>query len=476
MRIPTSRHWRAIALITAVAASVPWTRADSQPAEGEWLQYADPAEAGFSVSELDAARRYADSVRSGAVMVLHRGRVVAAWGDVRRKFGLHSVRKSLVSALYGTGVSEGRIDLDATLAQLGIDDRMPLTPTEQAAKIRDIIAARSGVYLPAAYAGSDQDADRPPRGSHPPGTFWFYNNWDFNIAGVIYEKLTGEKLYESFNRRIAQQIGMQDYQVTDGLEVLEPSGSMHPAHTFRMSTRDLARFGQLYLQRGNWNGKQIVPASWIQQSTTAISETGPGGQGYGFMWWVYPADSAAKRYPSISRHALYQARGTGGQVMYVIPDADLVIVLRGDTDNNRNVGGGASWTIAERIVVAKKTDPSSKPRLVALSSLPFQSQAPAPPEPSFVKLSRAQLEQFVGEYTIGADAIARVTMYDGRLFMYFPGQGEAELFATGTTEFTIRVINGVFVKFTSDPAGRVSGVEATLGRQTMSGPRVVSTH
>ncbi len=270
-----------------------------------WMQYADPAEAGFSAEGLAAAHRYADSVRSAAVMVIHRGRVVAAWGDINRELGLHSVRKSLVSGLYGIAVNEGKIDLDATLGDLGIDERVPLTPTEKSAKVRDIISARSGVYLPAAYAGSDQDADRPARGSHAPGTHFFYNNWDFNIAGVIYEKRTGERLYESFSRRIAQPIGMEDFSPEDGLEVLEPSGSKYPAHTFRMSTRDLARFGQLYLQKGKWNGRQVIPEEWIRESTTARSEVGPAGQGYAYMWWTYPANPAAPRWPLMSRHDVY---------------------------------------------------------------------------------------------------------------------------------------------------------------------------
>ena len=112
-----------------------------------------------------------------------------------------------------------------------------------------MISARSGVYLPAAY-GASQEKGRPARGSHSPGTHWFYNNWDFNIAGVVYERATGEDLYESFDRRLAKPLGMEDWNPADGFRVYEPTKSRHPAHTFRISTRDLARFGQLYLQEG----------------------------------------------------------------------------------------------------------------------------------------------------------------------------------------------------------------------------------
>ncbi|MEO8575184.1 MAG: serine hydrolase, partial [Gemmatimonadales bacterium] len=182
-------------LLVIVATLIQPRPAFAQSEIKEWKQYADPVQAGFSVAKLNEARHYADSVRSAAVMVVYRGRVVAAWGDINRKLGLHSVRKSLVSALYGIAVAEKKIDLDATLGQLGIDEREPLTAAEKQAKVRDVISARSGVYLPAAYAGSEQGTDRPARGAYAPGAHWFYNNWDFNVAGVIYQQRTGEKLY-----------------------------------------------------------------------------------------------------------------------------------------------------------------------------------------------------------------------------------------------------------------------------------------
>ncbi|MEO8575156.1 MAG: serine hydrolase, partial [Gemmatimonadales bacterium] len=315
-----------------------------------------------------------------------------------------------------------------------------------------------------------QGTDRPARGAYAPGAHWFYNNWDFNVAGVIYQQRTGEKLYESFRRRIAKPIGMQDFEVSDGFEVLEPSRSVYPAHTFRMSTRDLARFGQLYLQNGKWNGRQIVPSSWVKESTSSTIEIAPK-QRYGYMWWIYDADSASTRYPRASQHRLYQARGTGGQVMFVIPDEEMVIVLRGDTDNNRNVGGGASWTIVERILSAKESAPAASPRVVALAPIPFQSQAPAPPLQKFMTLSRAALEKFVGNYTMGPNEIARVFMYEGRLFMFFPGQGEAELFALAPNEFTVRVLAGVNIKFDLDTQGTATAVSAKLGPDTMRGTR-----
>ena len=208
-------------------------------------------------------------------MVVFRGHVLLACGDVKRPFESHSVRKSLVSGLYGVAVSRGEINLSATLANFKIDELTPLTAQERSATIGQVISARSGVYLPAAYAPVSQER-RPARGSYAPGTHWFYNNWDFNIAGVIYEQATREDLYQSFDRRLAKPIGMEDWSPAHGFRVYEPTKSLHPAHTFRISTRDLARFGQLYLQDGRWEGQQLLPVDWVKESTRPHTDDGDG--------------------------------------------------------------------------------------------------------------------------------------------------------------------------------------------------------
>src|SRR6185295_674313 len=162
--------YRAVVMIALVA----------QPTPAPWLQYGSRGDAGFAEEGLEKARRYADSVRSGAVMIVRNGTVVQAWGDVARKLELHSVRKSIVSALYGIARDRHEIDINRTLGALGITDLVPLSEAERGARVRDLLAARSGVYLPAAYADAEQDSARPPRGSHAPNTFFWYNNWDFN--------------------------------------------------------------------------------------------------------------------------------------------------------------------------------------------------------------------------------------------------------------------------------------------------------
>ena len=315
----------------------------------------------------------ADSLRSGAVMAVFRGRVILACGDVNRKFEAYSVRKSLVSALYGTAVSRGEIDLDSTLGSFSIDDRTPLTAMERSVTLRQLIAARSGIYLPAAY-GASQARSRPGRGSHAPGTHWFYNNWDFNVAGVVYERATGEDLYESFGRRLAEPLGMEDWETADGFRAYEPTKSIHPAHTFRISARDLARFGQLYLQEGQWDGRQILPAAWVAESTRPHTDDGDG-TGYGYMWWTYQAGGPyTAKYPMLGKYTFYRAWGTGDQCVWVIPGADLVVVHRADTDHGRRVEGEDHWPLVESVLAARRSEPKPEPDLRPLQTAALASQ------------------------------------------------------------------------------------------------------
>ena len=99
---------------------------------------------------------------------------------------------------------------------MGIDDNEPsLTETEKQATVGDLIKARSGIYHPALYEHPIMKARRPERHSHAPGTFYYYNNWDFNALGTIFEQETGTKIFEEFDRRIAKSLQMEDFKISD---------------------------------------------------------------------------------------------------------------------------------------------------------------------------------------------------------------------------------------------------------------------
>ena len=150
---------------------------------------------------------------STALMVVHGGRPVFQWGDVALKSSVASVRKSVLNVLYGIYVAKGRINLDATLEELDVDDVEGLTRQERQATVADLLKARSGVCHPSVY---DTARDRPPRGAHPPGGFWFYNNWDFNALGTIFERQTGETVFDALASGIAVPLQMQDFLREDG--------------------------------------------------------------------------------------------------------------------------------------------------------------------------------------------------------------------------------------------------------------------
>jgi CubicO group peptidase (beta-lactamase class C family) len=317
-----------LALSAAFAGAAPCFAADVWPGT-EWERIT-PAEAGWSSDALDAARSYSGRLGTAAFIAVHHGRIVASWGDIASRLQIASARKSLLSALMGMAVADRRVSLDATLASLNIDDVPPsLTEVEKQATVRQLLQARSGIYHPALYETKTMAARRPARGSHAPGTFWYYNNWDFNTLGAIYEHATDTSIFDAFQQRIAQPIGMQDYRPSDGRYVTG-ADSRYPAYPFHMTARDLARFGLLYARAGRWRDAPIVPADWVKESTTAWSET-ERHAGYGYLWWV-----GLGKQPGAIMHLSeggFWAHGNKGQFVVVDPARDLVVVHQtaGDT-------------------------------------------------------------------------------------------------------------------------------------------------
>ena len=234
----TRRAFLALAIADLVAqSSISFAGQSSDAIDwpgAEWDRIT-PEQAGWSADALAQAHGYAQSIGTATLVIVHRGRMLDSLGDIARKLQVNSVRKSLLSALIGIAVAEKKIDPDTSLASLNIDDTPPgLTDAEKEATVRQLLQARSGVYHPALYETVGEKRLRPARGSHPPGTFWYYNNWDFNVLGAIYERAVGASIFESFRQRIASPIGMQDYRPQDGRYVRGPE-SMYPAYLFHLS-------------------------------------------------------------------------------------------------------------------------------------------------------------------------------------------------------------------------------------------------
>jgi CubicO group peptidase (beta-lactamase class C family) len=138
----------------------------TEPA-GHWLD-ADARVTAWADAASRAAQAYGRSQRPTAVMIVEGDRVIARWGDVGRRANVQSVRKSLLSVLYGVAIAEGRISLCSTLAQLDVDDK---ALSLKQATGRDLLTASSGIYHPAASETADIRRKRPARGRHAAGTF-----------------------------------------------------------------------------------------------------------------------------------------------------------------------------------------------------------------------------------------------------------------------------------------------------------------
>jgi CubicO group peptidase (beta-lactamase class C family) len=257
--------------------------------------------------------------------------------------------------LFGKYVTQGIIDLDKTMADLGIDDKPPLSDEEKLATIRDCLKARSGVYHPALYESAGMKALKPKRFSEKPGIHWYYNNWDFNVLGTIFEQLTGKRIFAAIEEEIANPIQMENYKAEDGWYVTGKE-SIHPAYPFRITARDMARFGLLMLRKGKWQNKQVIPDEWVEESTRYHSDaTLYSSSGYGYLWWVARDYNKFPHLPNVKlAEGTYSARGAGGHYILIIPDHDMVIVHRVNTDiRGKKVSKDDFGTLVKLILDAK---------------------------------------------------------------------------------------------------------------------------
>ncbi len=403
-----------------------------------WQQYETAEEAGWSSAKLAEVQKLLYVAGSAAVMVIYDGAVLAQWGQTERRYKCHSMRKSILSALYGIAVADGNIELEETIGSIGIDDDLGLTALEKTAKISDLIKARSGVYHPAAYESARMKKSRPTRGSHEPGTHWYYNNWDFNALATIYNKKTQGDLFESFLNKIAVPLQMQDFELRHTYYHLEPENSRHAAYPFRMSARDLARFGLLFLAEGRWRNKTIIPADWVRESTKAQSTYSGGG--YGYMWWT-----AAGLLGDLGAYAAF---GYGGHSIYVVPKAKLVFVHRADTYGIKHVSNSWVRYILIQVLRARSGPPHPDPKLATLDG-----SMPVTPGP---RLSKEQMSPYIGDYRTGRFAVT-VRENDGRLEISSPRWGDFFLIQKSSTEYLVEDAHKR-VEFELDPSGRASAM------------------
>lgn len=340
-------------LLAATMAATSVAAQDSKPAGPaddktthvpgvEW-ELTKPETMGYSSARLEALRAWLKTQQTAAMMLVVHGKVIFEYGDVKLVSKVASVRKSILSMLYGNYVLNGKVDLGKTVKELGLDDKEPFLAIEEKATLEQLLTSRSGIYLPNGSWGAD--ALTPKRGSEYPGTYFYYNNWDFNAAFTAFEKLTGKNVYDALQTDLAAPIGMQDYDPKKQRKI-PVSVSVHPEYAMYLSTRDQARLGQLMLRWGMWNGKQLIPGDWIRYTTSIVTPFDeinptslhvrgrPERWGYGVLWWVWDAPVFPGSIYNGPLQGAYSAMGAGGQYITVIPFEDMVIVHKVDIDKD----------------------------------------------------------------------------------------------------------------------------------------------
>ena len=200
--------------------------------------------------------------------------------------------------------------------------------------------ARSGIYHDAAAETRKMKELRPQRGSHAPGsgTFWYYNNWDFNVVGAILRNITGEDTFQAMERHIARPIGMETFTAASG-QYVSIRASQYPAYHMWLTAPDFARFGWLMLNRGRWQNQQVIPADYGLPSTNAWTPEARSGIAYGYMWWV---SQNGRQYHAEVGPGSFSARGNGGQILVVAPAHRIVVAHLNDQEENEKPGRASS--------------------------------------------------------------------------------------------------------------------------------------
>lgn len=331
----------------------------------DW-ERASPESEGFSSTRLEALRAFLKTHQTDAMMIVCRGHVVFEYGNLALVSNLASARKSVLDLLYGVEAQKGLNISDAlgkTVVELGLDDKEPFNDIEKHAVLEQLLMSRSGIYLPS--GNGDQAKLRPPRGSSWPGTHYFYNNWDFDAAGIALEKLTQKDLLNALRDDLAIPLRFQDFDLARQSKPLNDESS-HPSYKLFLSTRDMARLGLFALRSGQWGKTLWASPDFIQFSTyptTHFNEIGDpywspgwtGRWGYGMLWWAWEAPKYSGDVMTGPYQGAFSAMGSGGQYITVFPMDDIVVAhkVNIDQDPHREVSGPTYMTILDMVLDAK---------------------------------------------------------------------------------------------------------------------------
>jgi len=290
-----------------------------------------PERQGMSSS---AIRNFLNSVqKSGlefhSLMILRHGNVISEgwWSPYspEHRQQLYSLSKSFTSTAIGFAVTEGLLLLEDPVIKFFPDD-LPSEISENLAalKVKHLLMMSVGhakdsiMLLEASPAGVTWEKTfLNQQVVFKPGSQFMYNSGASYMLSSIVKKVSGKTAHEYLRPRLYEPLGITEATWTENFEGVN-MGASH----LRMRTESIAKFGQLYLQKGKWNGKQILPEAWIAEATSKQIENGKNdsswGYGYGYQFWLNPPGG-------------FRADGAFGQFCMVLPEQDAVIVIMSES-------------------------------------------------------------------------------------------------------------------------------------------------
>ncbi len=330
MNLPSLQKLQARTLFLAVASVL--TTIPCLHSENKLLPRSTPEAQGISSQAVREFVSAADQVNTlHSFMLVRHGHVIAeGWWKPEaadKLHVLHSLTKSFNATAVGLAISEGKLRLDDPVLKFFPEDA-PAEVSEnlKAMKVRDLLTMSCGHDSePKAVGGvpSVKQFLACPV-VHKPGTHFQYNSMGSYTLAAIVTKVTGQTSFDFLKPRLFEPLGIENIEWPSS-----PEGFSLAGGGLKACTEDIAKLGLLYLQKGKWEGKQLIPEKWIAQATSkqvpndqeSHSKIGiDWQQGYGFQVWR-------------CTHNAYRGDGAGGQLCVVIPDKDAVMAITADTGN-----------------------------------------------------------------------------------------------------------------------------------------------
>ena len=261
-------------------------------------------------------------IMARSLLVIRNGKLVAEAyphdvNDIDRIANVQSITKSFTSILTGMAIRQKLIDsVNQPLSSI-YPEFFASRPEKTGITIKHALTMTTGIdfengeHTEELYAREGNTVDfvlsRPQK--YSPGVVFHYHDGAPQLVSAAIQKKAGMPFSEFGNTHLFKPLGITDWKWETAKD-----GNTFGAFSLFLKPRDLARFGQLLLQEGNWNGTQLVDSAWISEAVQAHVNSGEGGGPYGYYFWIYPAYNS------------YAAIGHGGQHIMVFPDKDLVLV------------------------------------------------------------------------------------------------------------------------------------------------------